>query len=61
MTKNQPLRSGGALLVRRVAIDTYHENVAYLHRQCEVYKAEGFQALAKVEISGGNGTRITAI
>ncbi|MGD8832772.1 MAG: thymidine phosphorylase family protein, partial [Pseudomonadales bacterium] len=36
------------------------ENVAYLHRQCEVYRAEGFQALAKVEVSA-NGRHILAV
>jgi thymidine phosphorylase len=38
------------LALRRVAIDTYRENVAYLHRDCAVYRAVGFQALSKVEI-----------
>ncbi|MGD8416979.1 MAG: thymidine phosphorylase, partial [Pseudomonadales bacterium] len=52
--------TGGALRVQRVAIDTYRENVAYLHRQCEVYRAEGFQALAKVEVSA-NGRHILAV
>ena len=47
------------LQLRRVAIDTYRENVAYLHRDCEVYRAEGFQALSKVEIQA-NGHRILA-
>ena len=32
----------GTLALRRVAIDTYRENVAYLHRECELYRAEGF-------------------
>ena len=41
----------GTLSLRQVAIDTYHENVAYMHRDCEVYRAEGFQALSKVTIS----------
>jgi thymidine phosphorylase len=49
-----------SLSVRRVAIDTYHENVAYLHRDCALYRAEGFQALSKVEISN-NGRRILAV
>lgn len=46
-----------ALKLRRVAIDTYRENVAYLHRDCGRYRSEGFQALSKVEIlvSGGAG------
>lgn len=48
------------LALRRVAIDTYHENVAYLHRECALYRAEGFQALSKVEISA-NGMRILAV
>lgn len=48
------------LKLRRVAIDTYHENVAYLHRECEVYRAEGFQALSKIKISA-NGSKILAV
>ncbi len=43
------------LPLRRVAVDTYRENVAYLHRDCPVYRAEGFQALAKVEIELADG------
>jgi thymidine phosphorylase len=39
------------LRLRRVGIDTYGENVAYLHRDCALYRAEGFQALAKISIS----------
>ena len=58
----QPANSAPAapLTLRRVAIDTYKENVAYLHRDCAIYRAEGFQALSKVEIRG-NGTRIFAV
>lgn len=41
------------LTLRRVAIDTYRENVAYLNRECGFYRAEGFQALAKVEVCAG--------
>ena len=33
-----------SLALRRVGIDTYRENVAYLHRDCAIYRAEGFQA-----------------
>lgn len=47
------------LALRRVLIDTYHENVAYMHRDCEVYRAEGFKALSKVEIRA-NDRRILA-
>jgi thymidine phosphorylase len=54
--------SGGTparLALRRVLIDTYHENVAYMHRDCPVYRAEGFKALSKVEIRA-NGRSILA-
>ncbi len=47
------------LALRRVLIDTYHENVAYMHRDCEVYRAEGFKALSKVEVRT-NGHSILA-
>jgi thymidine phosphorylase len=40
------------LKLRRVAIDTYRENVAYLSRACPLYRAEEFQALAKIEVAG---------
>ncbi|MBI5461885.1 MAG: thymidine phosphorylase family protein [Gammaproteobacteria bacterium] len=48
------------LSLKRVAIDTYRENVAYLHRDCAVYRAEGFQALSKIEITN-HGHRILAV
>lgn len=60
MTEQQEPKPLGTLAVRKVAIDTYHENVAYMHRECEVYRAEGFQALSKVEVSA-NGQRIYAV
>jgi len=47
------------LALRQVLIDTYHENVAYMHRECEVYRAEGFKALSKIEIRT-NGHSILA-
>jgi thymidine phosphorylase len=47
------------LALHRVLIDTYHENVAFMHRDCEVYRAEGFKALSKVEIRA-NGHSILA-
>jgi thymidine phosphorylase len=38
------------LKLRKIGIDTYRENVAYLHRDCPIYRSEGFQALNKIEI-----------
>ena len=48
------------LELRRLGIDTYRENVVYLHRECELYRAEGFQALSKVEVCADN-RRILAV
>jgi thymidine phosphorylase len=48
------------LKIRRIAIDTYHENVAYLHRNCSIYRAEGFQALSKIQVSA-NSHKVLAV
>lgn len=52
--------SNDNLQIRRIAIDTYHENVAYLHRECGIYRAEGFQALSKILVSS-NGSKVLAV
>lgn len=52
--------NSGRLKLRRIAIDTYRENVAYLNRSCSIYRAEGFQALAKVCVDC-DGRRIEAV
>ncbi len=52
--------AGSKLRLRRLGIDTYHENVCYLHRECELYRAEGFQALQKIEVCAGR-RRILAV
>ncbi|MCE9625167.1 MAG: thymidine phosphorylase family protein [Deltaproteobacteria bacterium] len=41
------------LVLRKVGIDTYHENVAYLPMGCEICKSQGFGALSKIQIHGG--------
>ncbi|HUV22279.1 MAG TPA: thymidine phosphorylase family protein [Gammaproteobacteria bacterium] len=51
-----------SLKLRRVAIDTYKENVVFLHRDCELYRSEGFQALNKIEIHAeGAGELVIAV
>lgn len=57
--RSRPTTAASRLTLRRVAIDTYRENVAYMHRDCPVYRAEVFQALSKVEVRA-NGQRILA-
>lgn len=45
------------LKLRRIAIDTYPENMALLSRACTAYRAEEFHALKKIEISN-DGRRL---
>ena len=45
------------LKLQKIAIDTYKENVAYLHRDCPLYHTEGFQALNKIEIRDGHNSQ----
>jgi thymidine phosphorylase len=52
--------SNDTLQIRRIGIDTYHENVAYLNRECGIYRAEGFQALSKIQVST-NGSKVLAV
>jgi len=50
------------LKLRKISIDTYRENVAYLHRDCPVYRSEGFQALSKIEVhKADNGAPVIAV
>ncbi len=44
------------LPVRRALIDTYQQPVVYLRTDCEVCRAEGFEAQAQVEIAAGGRT-----
>lgn len=48
------------LKLRRLAIDTHRENVAYLNRACTQFRVEEFQALSKIEIKN-DGRRILAV
>jgi len=63
MTKNTMTEGPERFLkLRRVATDTYRENVAYLHQNCPVYRSEGFQALSKVGINAAaDGQRVLAV
>ena len=47
------------LKLRRVLIDTYHENVAYMHRDCDVYRAEGFKALKNTPLLDAGGVKVS--
>jgi len=64
MAQKETMTNGGdptaTLHLRRVAIDTYRENVAYLNRNCALYRAEGFQALSKIVVCA-NGQTIYAV
>lgn len=40
-----------SLTLRRLGIDTYQEAVLYMHRDCPVCRAEGFEAQSRVRVS----------
>ena len=42
-----------ALTLRRLGIDTYHEAVVYMNRDCHVCRAEGFEAQSRVQVALG--------
>ena len=50
-SRSTPAAGTDPLRLRHVAVDTYRENVAYMHSDCETYRAEGFQALSKIHVS----------
>jgi len=58
--QQEPVLQPGRLQLRRIGIDTYRENVAYLHRDCSIYRAEGFQALSRVKL-GADSNLILAV
>lgn len=39
-----------SLKIKKLGIDTYKENIAYLPHHCEIAKSQGFQALSKIEL-----------
>ncbi len=48
------------LRLKRIGIDTYKENVVFMHKDCCVYRAAGFQAMSKVKITA-DGRTILAV
>jgi thymidine phosphorylase len=48
------------LRVKKIGLETYGENVAFLSRQCPMFKPETFVTLNKIEISSTDGRRIVA-
>jgi len=53
--------NGPSLPIRRVGIDTWRESVVFLHRDCPVVRAAGFQALAKVHVQANGRTLIAVL
>ncbi len=45
-----PRAHAHAVVLRRIGIDTYHEPVIYLRRDCHVVRSEGFEAQARVQV-----------
>ena len=52
--------ASGRLRARRALIDTYQQPVVYMRSDCDVCRAEGFEAQAQVEVAA-NGRQVPAI
>lgn len=49
------------LRVTRAGIDTYQQPVVYMHRDCEVCRAEGFAAMTRVRMDVGGRTLVATL
>ena len=47
--------------VRRMGIDTYHEPVIYMHRDCSICRSEGFQTQARIRVECGERSLIATL
>lgn len=59
MTAQRHAHAPTRMRVRRAGIDTYQAPVVYMRKDCEVCRAEGFEALARVELLH-DGNRVLA-
>ena len=41
------------LLLKHLAVSSFNESVAYLHRDCDLYEINDIKNITKVEIHGG--------
>ncbi|MCG2584541.1 thymidine phosphorylase family protein [Massilia sp. TS11] len=46
-------RGASIMRVKRLHIDTYHEPVIYMRRDCHVCRSEGFEAHSRIEVTFG--------
>ncbi len=49
------------LRLKRIGIDTYRENVAFMNSNCCVYRAAGFQAMSKVKVTADSRTILAVL
>jgi thymidine phosphorylase len=52
---------GSVLWLRRLGIDTYDEPVIYMPEDCPVCRAEGWEALSRVEVTHGERAIVASI
>lgn len=58
---NRDAHVDARLRVVRAGIDTYQQPVAYMHRDCEVCRSEGFAAMTRVEMRVGERSLIVTL
>ena len=41
------------LSLKHLAVNSFNENIVYLHKNCDVYKVDDIKDITKVEVHGG--------
>ena len=41
------------LSLKHIAISSFNENVAYIHKDCDTYKVDDIKNITKIEVHGG--------
>lgn len=61
MSQQKEHSHGNELVLRPIGIDTYRENIVYMHADCHVCRSEGFTALTKVVVHWGEKSIIASL
>ena len=61
VTTGETAPGQNALVARRLGVDTQHENVVFMRKDCHVCRSEGFSAHARVRLRSGDRSIIATL
>ena len=41
------------LILKHIPVRSFNENIAYIHKDCTIYKIDNIKSLTRIEIHGG--------